>query len=1129
MNNYRSAVLRVVFALLIAPVSFSAQQNSSLKIQGYFHTVDGFSLRYHGPLPGEHNALVCRSMIPVNSIAWETAAVPEKVDSDSVSFLWMFAIDVNTDCHVFDLYFNDKYILSLHNPVELSKQRWTVKGKGDSRLQLRSTLIDRYGDFMGYAVLTVPVSLIKPGQVQHVRIQGESSGSRSWFITFEEPINEGLTIQPENLLAGSRGNPSQVIRFQFMHIGNPVQGSVSVQGGTEKQFILEPGFNGIDLEIAAVNKPEHKQFRVKLEGKPEQLRKIKISPVKPWTVYLVQHTHTDIGYTRPQTEILGEHLRFIDYALDYCDQTDEYPEDSRFRWTCENSWAVKEYLKQRPQKQIQRFQKRVQERRIEVTAMLFNYSEVVDEAGLAEQCWPLRLFQEYNLPVKTAMQNDVNGIGWCLPDYLSPLGVEFVSMGQHGHRALIPFDKPTAFWWESPSGNRLLAFRADHYMTGNKLRLTTGRITSFRDPLLQYLRELEQKEYTYNKVSIQFSGYVTDNSPPSTVACDLVREWNRQYIFPRLRLATAGEFLSAVKKEHGNELEVYRAAWPDWWADGFGSAALETAAARNTANSLIAHNGLLTMARLAGSEIPETAFQEIDHIRESLLFWDEHTFGAAESIRDPESLNSQVQWREKSAYVWEAVKHNSLLKEQAMGLLQSYLPVDEVPVLVVINTLNIPRSGVAVHYIDNEIIPPGSRFRLLDSQGGEAEVQPVRSREDGTYWAVWAENVPPIGYKSYRIQREEGSGAESEFHPFSGIVENDFYRIEMDISTGTVISLLDKELNREFVDQKGTWGWGQFIYERLSNREQLENFRLDSSWYRTLQSIQMQGVKQGPIYTRIIWNGQLPQCADKKGITGEIRLYHTVKQIDVLFSMRKKPVIDPEAVYIAFPFNLPGNTLKYEVQGGMVCPGIDQLEGTASDWQTVQHYISVSVTDAQIVWASPDIPLVQLSDLNIGNFRYRYTPEHPHIYSWVLNNYWTTNFKASQKGALEWQYSLTSSSDTSSDFAARFGWSAGIPLQSRVLPEGEKRNIPLTRSFLEYIPQNLLLIEAEPVRSGGSIVLHFRECAGLHTELFPQYWMKKGEITSVYAVNVLNQPITGEQASITVKPYGTVRILLDIP
>jgi alpha-mannosidase len=73
-----------------------------------------------------------------------------------------------------------------------------------------------------------------------------------------------------------------------------------------------------------------------------------LAPIKEWTINLVQHSHTDIGYTRSQTEILAEHLRFIDYALDYCDQTDHYPDDARFRWTCEASWTVREYLKARP-------------------------------------------------------------------------------------------------------------------------------------------------------------------------------------------------------------------------------------------------------------------------------------------------------------------------------------------------------------------------------------------------------------------------------------------------------------------------------------------------------------------------------------------------------------------------------------------------------------------------------------------------------------------------------------------------------------------------------------------------------------------------------------------------------------
>ena len=111
-----------------------------------------------------------------------------------------------------------------------------------------------------------------------------------------------------------------------------------------------------------------------------------LQPVKEWEIYLVQHTHTDIGYTRPQTEILPEHLRYIDHALDFCDQTDHYPDAAKFRWTCETSWSVREYLRSRPQEQIDRLIARIKEGRIEATGMFLNYSEIIDEAALVEHC-----------------------------------------------------------------------------------------------------------------------------------------------------------------------------------------------------------------------------------------------------------------------------------------------------------------------------------------------------------------------------------------------------------------------------------------------------------------------------------------------------------------------------------------------------------------------------------------------------------------------------------------------------------------------------------------------------------------------------------------------------------------------
>ena len=146
---------------------------------------------------------------------------------------------------------------------------------------------------------------------------------------------------------------------------------------------LAPGKQTVDLEVPLLGAATSVAVRLETPSLQREFGPFTVQPPRKWTVYLAQHTHTDIGYTRPQTEILPEHLRYIDYALDYCDLTDSYPDDARFRWTCETSWAVREYLKGRPAAQIERLKKRVAEGRIEICGLMLNMSEIATESSLA--------------------------------------------------------------------------------------------------------------------------------------------------------------------------------------------------------------------------------------------------------------------------------------------------------------------------------------------------------------------------------------------------------------------------------------------------------------------------------------------------------------------------------------------------------------------------------------------------------------------------------------------------------------------------------------------------------------------------------------------------------------------------
>lgn len=197
----------------------------------------------------------------------------------------------------------------------------------------------------------------------------------------------------------------------------PRKAAWSYDGKAGGELKLAPGLNRVQVGIPEGYDGRRVRFALKT---PDGDRSVEteILPAERWTVYLVQHTHTDIGYTKPQTEILTEHLRYIDYAIEYCEATADYPDDAKFRWTCEASWAVREWLRIRPAEQVERFLRFVKNGQIEVTAMFFNMSELSGENAYKTFLAPIARFHELGIPVETAMQDDVNGVAWCLADYL---------------------------------------------------------------------------------------------------------------------------------------------------------------------------------------------------------------------------------------------------------------------------------------------------------------------------------------------------------------------------------------------------------------------------------------------------------------------------------------------------------------------------------------------------------------------------------------------------------------------------------------------------------------------------------------------------------------------------------------
>jgi hypothetical protein len=1095
----------------------SPLQKGDMLLQGYVKSISGNTVNQNSHLPYAGRALVVRALEGSQSMEWETEAAPAGISQSHVTYVWIAGESGltygKTPAEV-DLYVNGQKKFTITTG---SLNAWSRKAADGSELSFRPAMKTRAEDLIGYMYLRVPRKQVAAGKPLRLKMTASNAGTDSWCMVFESQIKSGIQVTPRPAVLNNQGRNLQPVFVEIHYFGIPTVAKIALEGNS-RQVPLTLGYNVVNMSVEAAARERACTVEILVNGKAEK-QDVTIPPVRNWKVNFVQHTHTDIGYTRSQTEILSEHVRFIDYALDYCDATDSWPDDAKFRWTCEAAWAVSEYLNSRPKEQIERLKKRVAEGRIEIAAMYFNFDEMPDEQTLAASLSPVRQIRNAGLKTEMAMQNDVNGIGWCFSEFFPDMGIKYVNMGTHGHKALISFDKPTAFWWESPSGKKTLTFRAEHYMYGNFMGIEKDDFDFFENEVFEYLHKMETMSYPFDVISLQYSGYYTDNSPPSTAGPALIRKWNEKYAWPKMRSAVATDFFREIEQKHGNQLMSIRGAWPDWWNDGFGSGAREAATSRLAHSDIIANQAALSMAKLLDAELPGDIGRKVEAVNEALLFYDEHTFGYHASIRDPFGKYTMEQRSLKMSYAWEAYRRSRPICETALGLLQMYIPRAETPSIAVFNPLNWRHSGLARAYIDHEILPRDKKVEIVDEAGRVVPAQAVESHSDGTYWAFWVSDVPALGYRQYfiRVKNEPVATRATAVNLAQTVIENQWYKITLSPDRGTIGSLFDKELNREILLTGAEWQLGEFVHEQLENRQDMDAYRRPKATRTGLEKVWFERRDEGDIWDTWVFRGETSAGIGEKNYLFEIRVFKTAKRIDFVHRLRKKQETSPESIYISFPFTLPEGKIFYDVPGGVIEAGVDQIPGSANDWNTVQNFASVRNPDGQIVMGSQEIPLMQFGGFNCGRFQANATPETTAMYSWPMNNYWTTNFNADQHGEFEWTYFFTSSRDNSIEYATRFSWGNRIPLPTRVLPAGKAdTHMKSENTALEIIPENVLLVNMRPVENEPAVVLQLREIGGKQT-LFDARSPVREKLH--FEVCDANADLIGSQGPILLNPW----------
>jgi hypothetical protein len=137
--------------------------------------------------------------------------------------------------------------------------------------------------------------------------------------------------------------------------------------------------------------------------------------------------------------------------------TEDYPEEARFRWNIEIAWAFENYVKSRPENKVRELVELIKAGRVELGAWYvqlsdaFAHEELIRAAARAKE-----LGRDHGFKVTCAMNNDVTGFSWAVPQILVRAGVPYFATGINETRAFAPLERPGAFYWESPDGSRVL-------------------------------------------------------------------------------------------------------------------------------------------------------------------------------------------------------------------------------------------------------------------------------------------------------------------------------------------------------------------------------------------------------------------------------------------------------------------------------------------------------------------------------------------------------------------------------------------------------------------------------------------------------------------------------------------------
>lgn len=948
-----------------------------------------------------------------------------------------------------------------------------------------------------------------------------------------QDANPSALIVPTVFYKRQQGQIDELVDVFLRYHSHPKQGSTVSLAINRKRYSEEMtssrDFGDVRLEFLVAEFPANSTAKVDwvVSGRRRHLEET-ISPEKKWTIYLVPHIHLDIGYTDARAKVAAIQSRVLDEAMDFSVQ---HP---GFRFSLDGEWPLAQFWSTRTAAEQSRALDAIKNGRIFVPAQYANLLTGFASAEvLIRSLYPSANFsRQHGTPFNYANITDVPTYSWSYPSILASAGIEDLIAGSNNGRAPVMLQgrlqEKSPMWWEGPDGKKVLFWYSHDYSQMWDVFGMPPLITTGRDLLPLFLQTYEHPNYLAS-AAIMY-GTQWENTDLYPQQASLADKWNAIYAYPRFEYSGFHHALYTIAGQFHGKLPTISGGGGPYWEDGVASDAYFAAIERGNESRGPSAEKLETLASLTQPGIAADT-SRLHRMWRDMVLMDEHTFTAHNSVGQPRAQLPVHQLKAKNQLAVNARSLSDWLSQSSMATIANSVSAGPGS-LIVFNMLNWSRNGlVSIDLPDGDAIIDRTRDQVVP-------YSTVLQGRGFRRVRFLAEHVPPVGYKVYSIKK--ASSLQPDAATSTDVtMENPYYRVELDPASGSVKSIYDKQLHRELVNRKSPYHFGEYLYVTGGGDgpSRLLEYTPDFPEPR----LNIHPAHDGSLVsvTRTPW-GWLARMKSSDintpSITTEIRLFNGEKKIEFIEDLDKKYVTSKEGVYFAFPFAVDHPQFQYEIQNGVLDPAKDMLPGAGHEWFSVQHWVSVQGGGVSGTVMPLDASLVTLGDINRGAWPDHFGSRPATIFSYVMNNYWNTNYVAGQGGHFRFRYVITSAAATDPEGLSRMGWEETTPLDTDEVTSQDKaqsRPEPFSgkqKSFLNVGDPDLFLETWKPAEDGDGSILRFIDLGGeprtvtIHT---PLLHLSEAWLTDSVERNHEKLPLVGTDGfSFPVRRHGIVTVRL---